>query len=94
MNYAFQSSRNTALLDASSPNGHLFPSGDQENLKLSVTWSDLPIKTGALKNARIQFYGDNLTNHRYIVQFVDLGTNAVGTFNRPATYGVRLNADF
>ena len=94
LNYAFQSSRNTALLDASSPNGHLFPSGDQENLKLSVTWSDLPIKTGALKNARIQFYGDNLTNHRYIVQFVDLGTNAVGTFNRPATYGVRLNADF
>ncbi len=94
MNYAFQSSRNDALLDSSSPNAHLFPSGDQEDLKVSVTWSDLPIQTGALKNVRLQFYGDNLTNHRYIVQFVDLGTYAVATFNRPASYGGRISADF
>ncbi|HLG88526.1 MAG TPA: TonB-dependent receptor [Alphaproteobacteria bacterium] len=94
MNYAFQSSRNTALLDASSPNAHLFPSGDQEDLKISVTWSDLPIPTGGLKNVNLQFYGDNMTDHRYIVQFVDLATYAVATFNRPRTYGFKLNADF
>jgi iron complex outermembrane receptor protein len=93
-NYAFQSSRNTALLDSTSPNAHLFPSGDQEDLKISVTWSDLPIKTGGLENLRLQFYGDNMTDHRYIVQFVDLGTYAVANYNRPRSYGGRLTADF
>jgi iron complex outermembrane receptor protein len=93
-NYAFQSSRNTALLDSTSPNAHLFPSGDQEDLKASVTWSDLPIATGPIDNLRLQLYGDNLTDHRYIVQFVDLSTYAVANYNRPRSFGGRIYADF
>jgi outer membrane receptor protein involved in Fe transport len=77
-----------------SANNETQPSGSAQNLRASVTLSEIPVGTDTLSNVRIQFYGDNLTNNRYRVSGVDFGTYATAAFNRPRSYGVRLSADF
>lgn len=94
VNYSFQSSHYFQPVDSLAPNNAANPSGDLENLKASVTLSELPIPEGRLKNAKVEAFGDNLLDHRYLLLFVDFGSYGTASFNRPRSYGVRLSADF
>ncbi|MDB5396496.1 MAG: TonB-dependent receptor [Rhodospirillales bacterium] len=94
LNYQFQSSHYFQPVDALAPNNSSNPSGDLENLKASVTLSDIPLPESGLKNVKIEAYGDNLLDHRYLLLFVDFGSYGAASFNRPRSYGVRLSADF
>ncbi len=95
LNYEFQSSHYFQPVDSLAPNNATNPSGDLENLKASVTLSDIPLSDSSrLKNAKIEAYADNLLDHRYLLLFVDFGSYGAASFNRPRSYGVRLSADF
>jgi iron complex outermembrane recepter protein len=93
-NYAFQSSHFFNALDAESPNNASNPSGDSKNLTASITLGELPISTGALKNVKIQLHGENLTDNRYRLSFIDFGTFGTASYNRPRSFGARFDADF
>ena len=43
---------------------------------------------------KVQLHGENLLDNRFKTSFIDLGTYATAAFNRPRSFGVRLNADF
>jgi iron complex outermembrane receptor protein len=94
LNYSFQSSHYFQPVDSLAPNNAANPSGDLENLKASVTLSDMPLPENRLKNIKIQAFADNLLDHRYLLLFVDFGSYGTANFNRPRSYGVRLSADF
>jgi iron complex outermembrane receptor protein len=94
VNYAYQSSHTFASLYSVSPNAATNPSGPSKNLTASLVVSDLPIKTGAFKNLRLEIHGDNLLNNRFRLSFIDLTSYGTASFNRPVSYGVRLLADF
>jgi iron complex outermembrane receptor protein len=93
-NYSYQSSHYFQPVDSLAPNNAANPSGPSENLKASVTLSDMPIPTGTLKNVRIQAYVDNLLDYRFKLLFVDFSSYGAAAFNRPRSYGARFTADY
>jgi iron complex outermembrane receptor protein len=94
VNYSYQSSHYFQPVDALAPNNATNASGTLENLKASITLSDLPIPEGRLKNVKLQAFGDNLLDHRYLLIFVDFGAYGTASYNRPRSYGFRVSADF
>ncbi|MDB5394945.1 MAG: hypothetical protein JWM91_2451 [Rhodospirillales bacterium] len=94
INYAYQSSHYFQPVDSLAPNNAANPSGPSENMRASLTLSDMPIPTGSLKNVRIQAYVDNLLDHRFKLLFVDFSSYGAASFNRPRSYGVRFYADY
>ena len=57
-----------------------------------LIWSDIPV--GDKLNLTAQFYGENLTNNRFINFATDFSSLATVVFNRPRNYGLRLTAEF
>jgi iron complex outermembrane receptor protein len=94
INYAYQSSHYFQPVDSLAPNNAANPSGPSENLRASLTLSEIPIATGSLKNVRIQAYVDNLLDYRFKLLFVDFSSYGAASFNRPRSYGVRFTADY
>jgi iron complex outermembrane receptor protein len=44
--------------------------------------------------AKVQIFGDNLTDNRFLVIATDFSTTMNGVFNRPRNYGVIFSLDF
>ena len=94
IDYAYQSTHYFQPVDSLAPNNASNPSGTSENLKASLTLSDIPVLTDTLKNVQVQLYADNILDHRYKLSFVDFGSYGTASFNRPTNYGFRLRAGF
>jgi iron complex outermembrane receptor protein len=93
VDYSYKSSFLFGSLDLLSPNNTKVHSGIDRNLSARVILSDIPFNGGA-NHLKIQVFGDNLTDNRYIVEAVDFSTTMNGIFNRPRNYGVIFSAEF
>ena len=93
VDYSYKSSFLFGSLDLLSPNNTKIHSGIDRNLSARIILSDIPFGGDAM-HFKIQVFGDNLTDNRYIVEAVDLSTTMNGIFNRPRNYGIIFTADF
>jgi iron complex outermembrane receptor protein len=91
--FSYKSSFLFGSLDLLSPNNTKVRSGIDRNLSARVILSQIPIGGDRVK-LKVQAFGDNLTNNRFIVEAVDFSTTMNGIFNRPRNYGVILTAEF
>ncbi|MDB5430256.1 MAG: hypothetical protein JWP35_1372 [Caulobacter sp.] len=93
LDYSYKSSFLFGSLDLLSPNNTKIHSGIDRNLSARIILSDIPFG-GDNMHFKVQVFGDNLTDNRYIVEAVDLSTTMNGIFNRPRNYGIIFTADF
>lgn len=91
--YSYKSSFLFGSLDLLSPNNTKVRSGIDRNLSARIILSQIPLGGDRVK-LKLQAFGDNLTNNRFIVEAVDFSTTMNGIFNRPRNYGVILTAEF
>jgi iron complex outermembrane receptor protein len=91
--YSYKSSFLFGALDLLSPNNTKVRSGIDRNLSARIILSEIPIG-GDKVHLKVQAFGDNLTDNRFIVEAVDFSTTMNGIFNRPRNYGVIVTADF
>jgi iron complex outermembrane receptor protein len=91
--FSYKSSFLFSSLDLLSPNNTKVRSGIDRNLSARIILSEIPIANDKYK-LRLQVFGDNLTDNRFIVEAVDFSTTMNGIFNRPRNYGVILTAEF
>src|SRR6185369_14907735 len=91
--FSYKSSFLFSSLDLLSPNNTKVRSGIDRNLSARIILSEIPTGHDNLK-VKLQVFGDNLTNNRFIVEAVDFSTTMNGIFNRPRNYGVILTAEF
>jgi iron complex outermembrane receptor protein len=91
--FSYKSSFLFSSLDLLSPNNSKVRSGIDRNLSARIILSEIPTGHDGLK-LKLQVFGDNLTDNRFIVEAVDFSTTMNGIFNRPRNYGVILTAEF
>ncbi len=93
VDYAYKSSWYTYGVLELSPYAEVLKSPASKFLNINVSLADM--KIGSNK-ARLNFYGNNVTNEHALVAAIDLGALAYGTatYGRGATYGVNLSVDF
>ncbi|MDB5430251.1 MAG: hypothetical protein JWP35_1367 [Caulobacter sp.] len=93
VDYSYKSSFLFGSLDLLSPNNTAVHSGIDRNLSARVILSDIPFG-GERMRFKVQLFGDNLTDNRFKVVAIDLGTTMNVVFNRPRNFGVILTAEF
>jgi iron complex outermembrane receptor protein len=91
--FSYKSSFLFGSLDLLSPNNTAVRSGIDRNLSARIILSDIPLGTDRV-HLKLQAFGDNLTDNRFKVVAIDLGTTMNVVFNRPRNFGLILTADF
>ena len=93
IDYAYKASWYTYGVVQLSPYANVLESPSSKTVNINVALANM--KIGSNK-ARVNFYGNNVTNEHPLVSAIDLGALGYGTatYGRGATYGVNLSIDF